>query len=349
MDAYLTRRGKFVVLVTVGCILLGSVFGARSLNAIVAPAVVALVASFVSVRRAPAPTIHRTAPPDGHPDETHAVSLQIGGCGSGIYELRDRVGAGLSAPDAAYDVTETSTTVSYDVRYTRRGVHRLGPLSITVTDVLGLAERELQPVDAREQILVYPELVDPPRGVRSALETVVDLEQRPGRDEFDSLREYVRGDSLRDVHWKSSAKQPDEALVVKEFVGRTPTDAVRLAVAPSGDRATVDAAARAAASVAVTLLDEGVEVGIETPRDSIDAGVGSAQRESILAALARLQAGEPTAADSTIRISAADGEAVVHAGSHAVPFTHGRPQTSNDVEAADGVDDGAEPSREVVS
>jgi len=346
MDTHLTRRGRIVALVTAGCFVLGAVFGARSLNAIVAPAILALLAAFVSVRRAPDPSIERTVPADGHPDETHAVTLSIEGCGSGIYELRDKVGGGLSAPAAAYDVTGDRATVSYDVTYDRRGVHRLGPLAVTVTDVLGLTERDLRVGDTRDRLLVYPELVEPPSAVRSTLETVVDLERRPGRDEFDSLREYVRGDSLRDVHWKTSAKQPDEELVVKEFLGRSPTDAVHLAVAPSGNRDTVDAAARAAASVAVTLLDEGVEVGLETPSESIAPSVGSGQREAILSALARLQAGEPTAAESTIRITAADGEALVHAGGRSVSFRRGSAGSTPDpLGDSDGE---SEPAQEVV-
>lgn len=319
METQLTRRGRLLVAVLLGCLALAAVFGARSLNAVVAPSAVALLAAVVVVARTPTPTVERTTPPDGHPGERHVVRLSLADLGIGRYDLRDELADGLTGWGNDVDVVDEET-ISYELEYGRRGVYELGPLAGTVSDGLGLAERPVTAAADRAEVLVYPPLVDPPARVRRSLEAVVDLERRPGRDEFDRLREYVRGDSPRDVHWKSSAKRPDDDLVVKEFLGRTPTDAVRIAVAPQGDRSAVDACAVATASVAVTLLEEGVEVGVATPGETIDPAVGSSQRESILAALARLDAGEPTAPDRTIQVTATDGEAVVRAGGRAVPF-----------------------------
>lgn len=320
MDAQLTRRGTIVAVVTVGTVLLSATFGTRSLNAVVVPGVVALGVALFVVHRAEPPTVSRTVPPNGPPGESHLVSLDVEDCGAGNYAIRDWVGDGLAAPEETFHVTEASETVSYEVTFERRGVHEFGPVKATVTDVLGLARRQFRIEVEEKRVLVYPRLVDPSSAVRSCLETVVDLERRPGRDEFDSLREYVRGDSLRDVHWKSSAKQPDEDLVVKEFLGRTPTDAVRIGVGATGSRDSSDAAASAAASVAITLLDEGVGVGVETPDGTVEPGVGTAKREAILGLLARFGVGSPPAADATLRITASDGEAVVHAGGRSVPF-----------------------------
>ncbi|WP_248516495.1 DUF58 domain-containing protein [Salinarchaeum laminariae] len=322
MDTQLTRRGKAVAALTVVCVLLAAVFGARSLNAVVAPGLVALAASVLVVRRSGTPTVKRTVPPDGHPDETHQATLAVEDCGPGHYELRDILGSGFRAAGGSHHVTETDRTIRYDVEYDHRGTHEFGPVRGTVTDVFGLASQSIR-IDSVDEVLVYPRLVDPPTAVRSVLETVVDLERQPGRDEFDSLREYVRGDSPRDVHWKSSAKQPDDELVVKEFLGTTPTDSVRIAVDASGPRSSVDAAARAAASVAITLLDEGVEVGLETPDASVPANVGSDQRTAILATLARLRTGTPDGTDETIRISTDGDGALVHAGGHSVRFESG--------------------------
>lgn len=320
MDTQLTRRGRIVAVVTLGAVVLGAAFGARSLNAIVAPGVLALAASLFVVRRAAEPSVSRTVPENGHPGETHEVTLEVDDCSTGNYAIRDRVSGGISAFTGPFHVTDARRTVSYEVTYDRRGVGEFGPVRATVTDVLGLAQRTFRIEVADDRVVVYPTLVDPPGAVRSCLETVVDLERRPGRDEFDSLREYVRGDSPRDVHWKSSAKQPDEDLVVKEFLGRTPTDAVQIGVAASGPRASADAAASAAASVAVTLLEEGVEVGVETESHSVEAGIGETHRAAILRALARLSTGSPSAQDATIHVSARDGEVAVEAGGLSVPF-----------------------------
>lgn len=334
MDTHLTRRGYGLLALTVGCVLLGAIFGARSLNAVVAPAVVALGAGLLVVRRSGAPTVRRTTPPDGHPGETHRVTLDVEDCGPGHYALRDIVGSGIDTSGDEHHVTDGERTIRYDVAYDRRGPQELGPIRGTVTDVLGLAERPIR-IETVDELLVYPRLVDPPATVRSMLETVVDLERRPGRDEFDSLREYVRGDSPRDVHWKSSAKQPDSDLVVKEFLGTTPTDTVVIAVGAHGSRSSADAAARAAASVAITLLEEGVEVGLETPDATVPASVGGEQRTAILETLARLGTGRPDTHEETIRITAERGEALVHAGGRTVRFDAGsRTGTGEGVETA---------------
>jgi len=345
MDTTLTRRGWIVAGLAVVSVALGTVFGARSLDAIVAPAIVVLGAGLFVVQRAEAPTTERTVPPDGHPGETHSVKLRASAGGIAVYSLRDQVSQWLEAPDADHDLTDADDTFEYEVRYVRRGVHELGPVSVAATDVLGLAERSLPPVGETDRVLVHPTLVEPPEAVRSALTTVVDLERRPGRDEFDRLREYVRGDSLRDVHWKSSAKRPDEDLVVKEFLGRTPTDAVRIGVSATGDRDTVDAAARAAASVAVTLLDEGVDVGLETPTESIEPSVGTPQRTAILASLARLEAGRSDA-PATIEIVAREGLAHVQVGGRSVAFDSSAATSAGP--AASGIDSEDAESEEVV-
>jgi uncharacterized protein (DUF58 family) len=320
MALTLTYRGALLLGVTAGCLALAAIFGARSLNAVVAPAVVALGAALVIVWRAPAPSIERTLPPDGHPGETHPVRLDVADCGPGNYRLRDQVGDGLATPGETYDVTDGTATISYELQYLRRGDYRLDPPTASVTDGLGLVERTLSVPEEPGQLLVYPAVVDPPPAVRSLLESVVALDHRPGRDEFDALREYVRGDSLRDVHWKSSARRPGDDLVVKEFDDRSPTDAVRIAVAPTGNRDAVDAAARAAASVATMLIREGVEVGLETPTSTLAPAVGAAHRTAILATLAQLRAGQCDAADATVRITTSRGEAKVHANGRSVPF-----------------------------
>lgn len=338
MDTTLTRRGRWVAGLAGACLLIGAVFGARSLNAVVAPIVVALLAAIVLVHRADPPVVERTVPPDSAPGEIHPVRLDVEGTTTAIYELEDRVPRWLYAPEASHVLTEENADVEYDLHYERRGVHQLGPLSVGVTDVLGLARREIPAVGETDAVLVHPELVEPPAALRSSLATVVDLERRPGRDEFDRLREYVRGDSPRDIHWKSSAKRTNDDLVVKEFLGRSPTDAVRIAVSAEGDRATVDGAARAAASVAEVLLEEGVDVGLETPAASLQPGVGESQRAAILAALARLEAGEAEAPDATINVEGTSGTTTVSVGGETVVFDRGVENAVDQPAPADGAD-----------
>ena len=43
-----------------------------------------------------------------------------------------------------------------------------------------------------------------------------------GEDDFSGLREYVRGDSLKRVHWKALARE--QGMQVKQFAGGSPVD-----------------------------------------------------------------------------------------------------------------------------
>ncbi|WP_162562561.1 hypothetical protein [Salinigranum rubrum] len=73
----LTRRGWTVVAVALSGTLMAAWFGARSLNAVVFPCLVALVAAVVQVRRTGVPTVDRTLPPNGFPGDSGEVTLRF--------------------------------------------------------------------------------------------------------------------------------------------------------------------------------------------------------------------------------------------------------------------------------
>lgn len=321
----LTRRGWIVVGLTVSLLFLGGIWGDRTLNALVAPGVLALVAAVVVVHRADRPTVGRVLPPDDFPGESGTVAISVDANHAGTLTIRDDLPSGLSAEDdAVHEIADASATVTHDLHYDRRGAHEVGPVEVTVTDLLGLAHRTFEYPDETDTLLVYPEPIEPPGQVLASLSAVVELQRRPGRDEFDRLREYDRGDAPRDIHWKSSAKRPDDELVVKEFLGRTPSEGVHVAVGGTGAAPTIDALAEAAASVAIHLLEEGVEVSLETPAGTLDPSVGAHQRVAVLAMLARLTSGPvPGGAGAQIRILPQDGEATVAVGGSTVRFHEG--------------------------
>jgi len=108
----------------------------------------------------------------------------------------------------------------------------------------------------------------------------------------------VRGDALRDVHWKSSAKRGD--LMVREFTAEADPDQVRVVagVDPGSEganteRATAsepttaageaadtaddaaDTMAEAAATVCLSLLRGGASVALTTPSGRVEAAPGA--------------------------------------------------------------------------
>ncbi|PSQ42222.1 hypothetical protein BRD17_09255 [Halobacteriales archaeon SW_7_68_16] len=141
---------------------------------------------------------------------------------------------------------------------------------------------------ATTPIVVYPPVHPLTGRARHDLNLLPDAALRERREEFERLREYGRGDSLRDVHWKASAKHDE--LIVKSFVSEDDLGTVSIAAeaAPGG----ADRMATAVASVARYLLDAGVSVELAAPGGAVDAGSAGRHREDLLTLLARTGPGE---------------------------------------------------------
>ena len=313
----LTRRGRALAVLILLSFFMATTYGARSLNAVMVPAVLALVAAVVQVRRADRPSVTRQVPPAGFVGETRTVALDVTAGTAIAAAVTDRTDAALDAGLVTRETT-LDATVSYEITFRRRGEHEFGPASVTVTDVLGLAERTFE-YRAADAVLAYPETYDlTADGVLSlGVDAFAD-----DREEFDSLREYARGDSLRDVHWKSSARNPDADLLVREYTGDEEPDAFDLVA--EADRGRADEMATAAASVALALLDADVPVRVAAPNGTVAAGRGEAQRTAVLSLLARAGAGSvPSerrgAADVVVRATG-EGGATVEYGERRVAF-----------------------------
>lgn len=280
MDASLTRRGRFVVLVTVGAFTMAWLFGARSLNAVVMSGVALLAVGWVSASRIDTPAIDRRVPETGTMGDSVRVHLDIDAESSVAIHLADELPDGL-AGDSTFDTIAEHDTLTYACRLVDRGEHTIGPIRARATDVFGVWKREFL-FSQTDRIIAFPRVYPLYESAR-LLAGYVGLTDE--REQFDSIREYERGDALRDVNWKHSAKLPNQ-LVVTEFAGEGATQQVTVAVDPAGAR--VDSAAEAAASVATHLLDAGLAVSLVTPRNTLGHGRGDEQRRQVLTALARL-------------------------------------------------------------
>ncbi|WP_408899137.1 DUF58 domain-containing protein [Nocardioides sp. R1-1] len=162
-------------------------------------------------------------------------------------------------------------TVSYPVRSDIRGRYVVGPVVARLADPFGLVERR-RAIGGTAQLTVTPRVVALPAiplsgGWQGA------GEHRPqafaaGSAEDASVREYRRGDDLRRVHWRSSARigelmvrreeQPWEAHATVLLDNR------RLAHRGQGAASSLETAVVAAASVAVHLEQHGYAVQLCT-------------------------------------------------------------------------------------
>ncbi|MEO6700825.1 MAG: DUF58 domain-containing protein [Jatrophihabitantaceae bacterium] len=107
---------------------------------------------------------------------------------------------------------------SYRLPTGRRGIFEIGPVEVARTDPLDLF-RTARQHGRTEQLWVYPRLLEfrqLPTGVTRTLEGPSSDTAPQGNITFHRLREYVVGDDLRLVHWRSTARTG--TLVVKHNV-----------------------------------------------------------------------------------------------------------------------------------
>jgi len=159
------------------------------------------------------------------------------------------------------------TVVRYDVPTHRRGVVPVGPLRVVRRDPLGLVALA-RGYGGTVPVWVHPRihpLSAVPTGAGRSLDGRTDSVPH-GSITFDSLREYVVGDELRRVHWRTSARVGE--LMVRENVD---TSLPRLVVvldnrAPAhpgrvgGVAESFEAACEAAASVVAAAVREDLPV-----------------------------------------------------------------------------------------
>ncbi|MFC6731538.1 DUF58 domain-containing protein [Haladaptatus sp. DYSN1] len=328
----LTRRGYVVVGVCALSLAMAFMFGSRALNAVVVPAAVALVAGAIQSMRLPKPDVTRSQPAPGFPGETRSVTLSFEGTHTASASVEEGVGEGLATDHTRFE-TSVPGTLTYDVEYTRRGEHELGPVTVAVRDMFGLFERTFE-YPLTTKALVYPRLEDLSDDARHALNLLFDEMAVVTRQEFDNLREYVPGDPLRDIHWKTSAKR-DGDLLVAEFIGEAEEDG--LSIVAEGDAGKADEMACAAASVATYIIDAGLACDVTAPGGRVSRARGDTQRNRVLTLFAQTPAGRVATtrremADVHIFVPS-EGETTVRLRDREVTFTD---LTRGTAVAADG-------------
>ncbi|ESP87284.1 hypothetical protein K933_14398 [Candidatus Halobonum tyrrellensis G22] len=304
-------------------------YGPRALNAVLIPGGVAFAAAYLQLRRADPPRVARAVPPDDHagrshrvrlffgdpdgprPDEEHGLSRPFVGV------VRERVGDGLSATGTTAETVVGARPVEYEVTYESRGRRVLGPATVSVRDVLGLAETDLETAGT-DALVVYPAVHPIAGGARRDLRALHETGIHRERREFDRLREYDRGDSLRDVHWKSTAKRDD--LIVKEFAAEAETEAVSLAAGATASGDAADEMAEATASLVLALVDDGIPVDVHLADGSLTVGPERGSRVRLLERLAVAGPGRLPTDDVDIAVYAETDRVRVDVGDRETTF-----------------------------
>jgi uncharacterized protein (DUF58 family) len=139
-----------------------------------------------------------------------------------VYRVRveDRV-HGLGSATFVADRVSSGDTMAgrYEVLCRPRGVYRVGPSLVSVTDPLGFAEATAN-AGTVDRLVVYPKVEDlaglpTGKGQDQTINTSRANFWHSGGEDFFTLREYQQGDDLRRVHWPSSARRDE--LMIKQL------------------------------------------------------------------------------------------------------------------------------------
>ncbi|WP_433533492.1 DUF58 domain-containing protein [Micromonospora sp. CA-263727] len=267
----ITARGIGLLVAAVLLLGAGFRFAYPELTLLGAAAGAALAVAVVTAARRPRLQVRRQADPDrvarGEPATMTLTVRNAGRLRAASLLATDRCGDRVVPVPVLRLRPGTDTTVGYDVPTTRRGVVPVGPLRVTRRDPFGLV------VLARSYGGSVPVWVHPrihplsavPTGAGRSLDGRVDAVPH-GSITFDSLREYVVGDELRRVHWRTSARVGE--LMVRENVDTSLPRIVvlldnRAAAHPDrldGVAESFESACEAAASVVTAAMREALPV-----------------------------------------------------------------------------------------
>jgi uncharacterized protein (DUF58 family) len=268
-----TARGYGLLVAGILLLAAGFGFGYPELAALGCAGVVAVLGALAFVAWRPRLRVERTVDPDRvMRGEASGVRLDITNAsryfGASLV-ARDRLRpGGLVAVPLVRLRPNKVTQVSYPVPTSRRGVIDVGPLEISRRDPLGLVG-VLRRYGDSVKVWVRPRvhlIAAVPVGQSRSMDGRVDRVPH-GSITFSALREYVVGDDLRHVHWRTSARVGE--LMVREHVDTSLPRVVILlddraeAHAPGANgESTFEAACEAAASVLVAASIQDIHVEI---------------------------------------------------------------------------------------
>lgn len=195
-------------------------------------------------------------------------------------EIAGRCFALRIAPNGAADR-------SYLFNPDRRGDQRFLSCRLSTRFPFGLFVKSLD-FNLEDKVVVYPELLPFPQESTSLRATThVEENEGPGRsgDDLVGLREYVPGDRLSRVHWRSSLRSGK--LIVGEREGMPCAEIdVQLELSPALCEREAEHRISAAATAIVDHLQAGRRVGLVTPTVRFPADSGTRHRNLLLGQLA---------------------------------------------------------------
>jgi uncharacterized protein (DUF58 family) len=322
-----TDRGRLAVLLAGAIYLAAWTFGSRALYPVAVGLALAVGLAVAWVRASPLPErIRRDSgrrPLTEGDDLRATVEVEFGpGVRPPGVHLVERIGR-LGVRAIPLEYTGRRAWGRYLLRGVPRGLYAFTETHVVIEDPFGLA-REERRLEEGGAFVVYPRLVDleqlfserggsSPGGAAGRL-----LVRRPAGVELHSVREYQEGESLRAVHWPSTARRG--RLMVKDLEDAPRDDLVVVLDARAGAAVgeSFDTQVRAAGSILQLYARRGRRATLvvtSTPRRT--ERIRSHEGDWRLA-LEALAAAEPTGRESLTAALADDGQLAARASDLAV-------------------------------
>jgi uncharacterized protein (DUF58 family) len=303
----MTTRGRRLLLLAAGLYLVSWGFGTAVMFPVAIGLSIAPLVALIWVKALDRPMLLRRR--TGHLELTEGQSVDVG--------LEVRPGTGGPIPGRAVMVDRLGSRVietelgrrgrvlrgRYEIANAPRGRYRMDGAELLIADPFGLAEARI-PLDRADQMLVYPRVYE--------LEGLFTDGGTPGGDrgrsmlhrtagyDLHSIREHQVGESLRRVHWRSTARR--RRLMVKELQDTPRDEACVLldgeaaAVAGTAPDSSFDMQVRAAASLLRRMSDAGQRSSLvihAAQRSRYRLGFGSGDWAAVLGELAAVEATAP--------------------------------------------------------
>ena len=303
----MTTRGRRLLLLAAGLYLVSWGFGTAVMFPVAIGLSIAPLVALIWVKALDRPMLLRRR--TGHLELTEGQSVDVG------LEVRPDTGGPIPGRAVMLDrlgsrVIETELgrrgrvlRGRYEIANAPRGRYRMDGAELLIADPFGLAEARI-PLDRADQMLVYPRVYE--------LEGLFTDGGTPGGDrgrsmlhrtagyDLHSIREHQVGESLRRVHWRSTARR--RQLMVKELQDTPRDEACVLldgeaaAVAGTAPDSSFDMQVRAAASLLRRMSDAGQRSSLvihAAQRSRYRLGFGSGDWAAVLGELAAVEATSP--------------------------------------------------------
>ena len=320
----LTRRGRLAIALGVGVYTAAWAFGSRPLYPVAVGLLLAAALAWAWVRALNRPMVLRrdTRGSDHVEGDDVVITLEVihqGRLQPGALRVVDRLRR-LGSADVTLRRGSRALAGRYRIPRVPRGRYAFEETRAVLEDAFGLARKDVL-LESRGALLVLPRIADLDalfsESGSQAHEGRRLLLRRPAGFDLHSVREYERGESLRKVHWRSTAHRGQ--LMVKELED-APRDEVAVlldaaagAVAGVPPDSSFDMQVRAAGSILHAHASRGRRTALvvnsrERETQRLHADAGDWRR-----ALELLAAAEPTGTTPAAALLVEDGGAAARA------------------------------------